>query len=116
MGKPHASAKPAEDLGPQEILETFVVEAGTAGILPTNEKKLLQFLGSQQFGFDFISNEVDWVTEKDTVAGGYSIADVWGALVLSVGKLRSFVVTAPIRLRGDLTRLRTLPTNTLTSS
>jgi hypothetical protein len=71
---------------------------------------------SQQFGFDFISNEVDWVTEKDTVAGGYSIADVWGALVLSVGKLRSFVVTAPIRLRGDLTRLRALPTNTLTSS
>ncbi len=68
MGKLHASAKPAEELGTQEILETLLVEAGTAGILPTSEKKLLQFLGLEQLSFDFM-NEVDWVTEKDTVPG-----------------------------------------------
>jgi hypothetical protein len=62
MGKLHASAKPAEELGAQEILETLLVEAGTAGILPTSEKKLLHFLGLQQLSFDFIT-EVDWVTD-----------------------------------------------------
>jgi hypothetical protein len=68
MGKLHASAKPAEELGTREILETLLVEAGTAGILPTSEKKLLQFLGLEQLSFDFM-HEVDWVTEKDTVPG-----------------------------------------------
>jgi hypothetical protein len=43
-------------------------------------------------------------------------ADRWGALVLSIGKARSIVVTEPIQLRSDFTRLRALPPNTLTSS
>jgi hypothetical protein len=68
MAKLHASAKPAEELGTQEILETLLVEVGTAGILPTSEEKLLQFLGLDPLSFDFM-HEVDWVTEKDTVPG-----------------------------------------------
>jgi len=39
-----------------------------------------------------------------------------GALVLSIGKARSIVVTEPIQLRFDFTRLRARPSNTLTSS
>jgi hypothetical protein len=68
MGKLHASIKSPEELGAQEILETLLVEAGTAGVLPTNEKKLLHFLGLQQLSFDFV-NEMDWVTEENTVPG-----------------------------------------------
>ena len=47
---------------------------------------------------------------------GCAVADGWGALVLSIGKARSIVVTEPIQLRSDFTRLRALPPNTLTSS
>ena len=47
---------------------------------------------------------------------GYAVADGWGALVLSIGKARSIVVTEPIQLPSDFMRLGALPTNTLTSS
>jgi uncharacterized protein DUF955 len=63
-------------LSAQEILEGLLVEAGTAGKLPTNEKKLLQFLGLQQLSFDFM-NEIEWVTND---AG--SSADIRAALHL----------------------------------
>jgi len=47
---------------------------------------------------------------------GCAVADGWGVLVLSIGKARLIVVTEPIQLRSDFTRLRTLPPNTLTNS
>ena len=47
---------------------------------------------------------------------GYAAADGWGALVLSIGKARSIVVTEPIQLRSDFTRLLDLPPNILTNS
>jgi hypothetical protein len=47
---------------------------------------------------------------------GYAVADGWGALVLSIGKARSIVVTQPIQLRSDFMRLGALPPNILTSS
>lgn len=68
MGKLHASTKSPDELGSQEILEALLVEAGTAGVLPTSEKKLLHFLGLEQLSFDFM-NEVDWVTEHANVPG-----------------------------------------------
>ncbi len=68
MGKLHATTKPADDLTSQEILETLLVEAGTAGLLPTNEGRLLQYLGLQQLSFDFM-NEVDWVAEGTAIPG-----------------------------------------------
>jgi Zn-dependent peptidase ImmA (M78 family) len=68
MSKLHASTKSADDLSSQEILETILVEAGTAGVLPTNEGKLLQFLGLQQLSFDFV-NEVPWVPGETRMPG-----------------------------------------------
>jgi hypothetical protein len=47
---------------------------------------------------------------------GWADADGWGALVLSIGKACSIVVTEPIQLRSDFRRSRDLPPNTLTSS
>jgi len=52
--------KPADSLAPDEILETLLVEAGTARELPTNEKKLLNFLGLEQLSFDFM-HELDFL-------------------------------------------------------
>jgi len=68
MSKLRTSTKPADQLSSQEILETLLVEAGAAGTLPTNEKKLLRFLGLQQLSFDFM-NEVNWVSENGEIPG-----------------------------------------------
>lgn len=68
MGKLHATTKPTDDLTAQEVLETLLVEAGAAGLLPTDEKRLLQYLGLEQLSFDFM-NEVDWVTEGTAILG-----------------------------------------------
>ncbi len=68
MGKFYAATKPAEELSFQEILETLLVEAGTSGVLPTDEERLLRFLGLQQLSLDFM-NEVDWVSQGGTVPG-----------------------------------------------
>lgn len=68
MGKLHAATKTADDLTSQEILETLLVEAGTAGLLPTDEGRLLQYLGLEQLSFDFM-NEVDWVTKGAAISG-----------------------------------------------
>jgi hypothetical protein len=45
-----------------------------------------------------------------------AFADGWRALVLSIGRPGLVAVTEPIQLRSDLTRLRALLPNTLTSS
>jgi hypothetical protein len=50
------------------------------------------------------------------MVAAYAVADGWGALVLSIGKARSIVVTRPIQLRSDFIGLGALPPNTLTSS
>jgi hypothetical protein len=47
---------------------------------------------------------------------GCTVADGWGALVLSIGKARLIVVTEPIQLGSDFTRLRDLPPNIPTNS
>jgi hypothetical protein len=41
-------------LSPDEILETLLVEASAAGELPTDENRLLSFLGFEQMSFDFM--------------------------------------------------------------
>jgi Zn-dependent peptidase ImmA (M78 family) len=48
------ATKSIDSLTSDEILETLLVEAGTARELPTNEKKLLGFLGLEQLSFDFM--------------------------------------------------------------
>lgn len=48
-------SKPPDTLIADEIVETLLVEAGAAGQVPTNEHKLLKFLGLQQMSFDFMS-------------------------------------------------------------
>jgi hypothetical protein len=51
------------------------------------------------------------------VAAAMRVGDGWGALVLSIGKARSIVVTQPIQLQSDFMRLGALlPPSTLTSS
>ncbi len=57
--KLHAAAKPEDSISHEEILETLLVEAGAAGQLPTNESKLLSFLGLEQMTFDF-TKEMDF--------------------------------------------------------
>jgi Zn-dependent peptidase ImmA (M78 family) len=54
MQKLQAASKPPEALASEEILETLLVEAGAAGGLPTNEHKLLRYLGLEQLSFDFM--------------------------------------------------------------
>jgi hypothetical protein len=52
----------------EEILEALLVEAGAAGNLPTDEKRLLSFLGLQQMTFDFM-NELEFIDEADRPSG-----------------------------------------------
>lgn len=48
------AARPEPEVGPDEILETLLVRAGAAGNVPTDEKRLLSFLGLRQLSFDFL--------------------------------------------------------------
>lgn len=48
---------------PEEIAETLLVEAGSAFELPTDERKLLSYLGLQQLSFDFM-HELDFVPKE----------------------------------------------------
>jgi hypothetical protein len=52
------STKTPDPIGPDEILETLLVEAGAAGELPTDEERLLSFLGLEQMSFAFM-HELD---------------------------------------------------------
>ena len=47
---------------PEEIAETLLVEAGSAE-LPTDERKLLSYLGLQQLSFDFM-HELDFIPQE----------------------------------------------------
>jgi hypothetical protein len=68
MQRLHAASKPAESIPPEEILETLLVEAGAAGDLPTNEGKLLNFLGLEQLSFDFM-HELDFLDTPERPTG-----------------------------------------------
>jgi hypothetical protein len=57
------TARSDDSIEAEEILETLLVEAGVAGQLPTNERKLLQFLGLQQMSFDFMK-ELEFLTSE----------------------------------------------------
>ena len=69
MNKLQAATISLDELDSQEILETLLVEAGAAGVIPTDENKLLNFLGLQQLSFDFM-NEVEWVSEESQATPG----------------------------------------------
>lgn len=57
-----------DQIPPDEILETLLVAAGTAGSLPTNENRLLSFLGLQQMSFDF-TNELEFLDDSERPSG-----------------------------------------------
>jgi len=65
--KLRTAARPEQDLAADEILETLLVEAGAAGKLPTDQRKLLGFLRLEQLSFDF-TKEVEFLdlSEKPT--------------------------------------------------
>lgn len=58
----------SENISADEILETLLVETGTAGGLPTNERKLLKFLGLEQLSFDFAA-ELGFLKVPETPSG-----------------------------------------------
>jgi Zn-dependent peptidase ImmA (M78 family) len=66
--KLRTTAKPEQDIAADEILETLLVEAGAAGRLPTDHRKLLDFLGLEQLSFDFM-NEVQFLDASVKPAG-----------------------------------------------
>lgn len=66
--KLRTAARAEQDIGADEILETLLVEAGTAGKLPTAHKRLLDFLGLEQLSFDFM-NEVQFLDSSNKPTG-----------------------------------------------
>ena len=64
----HAATKPEQDPTADEILETLLVEAGAAGQLPTDHKKLMDFLGLEQLSFDF-KGELDFLDLPNKPSG-----------------------------------------------
>lgn len=65
MQKFQAVSHNAEVLGPEEILEALLVESGVAGDLPTDENRLLDYLGLEQLSFDFMS-ELPFVNQEQS--------------------------------------------------
>lgn len=68
MQKLQTANKSVDSLTSDEILETLLFEAGTARELPTNEKKLLSFLGLEQLSFDFM-HELDFLDTPEKPEG-----------------------------------------------
>ena len=64
----HTAAKPEQEIAPDEILETLLVEAGAAGQLPTDHRRLLNFLGLEQLSLDFM-NEVEFLDPSKKPTG-----------------------------------------------
>src|SRR5437016_11079574 len=62
------ASKPVGTIPADEILETLLVEAGASGELPTNQKKLLEFLGLEQMSFDFM-NELSFLETEQKPPG-----------------------------------------------
>lgn len=57
-----------EDIPSEEILETLLVEAGAAGVLPTDAGRLLNYLGLEQLSFDFM-RELDFLKLPGSASG-----------------------------------------------
>lgn len=60
MKKPQIRSDDASSLTNVEIVETLLVESGTTLSLPTDERRLLEFLGLRQLSFDF-TNELEFL-------------------------------------------------------
>jgi Zn-dependent peptidase ImmA (M78 family) len=61
MQKFQPTNNPLLEPQPEEIAETLLVEAGSANELPTDERKLLNYLGLQQLSFDFMHELEDFI-------------------------------------------------------
>jgi len=62
------SSKNQDLIAADEILETLLVDAGAAGKLPTDESRLLLFLGLEQMSFDFM-HELDFLDGSEKPPG-----------------------------------------------
>jgi hypothetical protein len=62
------AARADQDIPTDEILDTLLIEAGAAGKLPTDHKRLLEFLGLEQLSFDFMK-EVEFLDSSDKPTG-----------------------------------------------
>jgi len=62
------ATRPEQDIPADEILDTLLIEAGAAGKLPTDHKRLLEFLGLEQLSFDFM-RESEFLDSSDKPAG-----------------------------------------------
>ncbi len=99
------ASKPEERIPPEEILETLLVEAGTAGELPTNEKKLLRYLGLEQMSFDFM-NELSFLDTEQKPPGFAEKHVLPCALIVyekTVGNEESFVEDDDYRIQYTIT-------------
>src|SRR5260370_21823059 len=69
MKNPQIRTNDTKNLTSEEIVETLLVESGTAKKFPTDELKLLGFLGLKQLSFDFKEEldfpEIDHQSRKD---------------------------------------------------
>lgn len=69
MKTPQIRTNDIKNLTSEEIVETLLVESGTATRFPTDEHKLLSFLGLKQLSFDFKEEldfpEIDPRSRKD---------------------------------------------------
>jgi len=75
-----------------EIVGTLLIESGASERLPTDERKVLSFLGLQQLSFDFM-NELDFVdadtTPKKDLRAALSLKDKLVAVQSNLGNKRS---------------------------
>jgi hypothetical protein len=62
------TTRPEQDIPSEEILDTLLIEAGVAGKLPTDHKRLLEFLGLEQLSFDFMK-EVEFLDSASESKG-----------------------------------------------
>jgi len=67
MKRPQIRSNDASNLTNEEIVETLLAESGTARRLPTDEGKVLNFLGLKQLSFDF-AKELDFLADEDQSA------------------------------------------------
>jgi Zn-dependent peptidase ImmA (M78 family) len=77
MKRPQIRINDAPKLTNEEIVETLLAESGIARSLPTDENKVLNFLGLEQLSFDF-TRELDFLDPDDQLP-----ADLRAALSLN---------------------------------
>ncbi len=68
MKRPQIRINDASKLTNEEIVETLLAESGIAHSLPTDEGKVLKFLGLEQLSFDF-TKELDFLVGDNQPAG-----------------------------------------------